>query len=107
MAGTTTLIINRSAGTSTGPVSSSVRVKIAYRSAANDNGLPSAWACPSRSKGTAAPSARAWRCWFCTARADRSEEHTSELQSRGHLVCRLLLEKKKMKGHTRLHQQAT
>src|SRR5215510_16250621 len=35
----------------------------------------------------------------CCARSrgsgDRSEEHTSELQSRGHLVCRLLLEKKK------------
>src|SRR5437870_1077930 len=31
---------------------------------------------------------------WCTAPA-RSEEHTSELQSRGHLVCRLLLEKKK------------
>src|SRR5437870_8032724 len=29
--------------------------------------------------------------------AVRSEEHTSELQSRGHLVCRLLLEKKKKK----------
>src|SRR2546422_2243926 len=29
---------------------------------------------------------------------DRSEEHTSELQSRLHLVCRLLLEKKKMKN---------
>src|SRR2546422_6960433 len=29
--------------------------------------------------------------------ADRSEEHTSELQSRLHLVCRLLLEKKKNK----------
>src|SRR5437660_2414393 len=29
--------------------------------------------------------------------ATRSEEHTSELQSRGHLVCRLLLEKKKKK----------
>src|SRR5439155_25985792 len=28
-------------------------------------------------------------------RGERSEEHTSELQSRGHLVCRLLLEKKK------------
>src|SRR5690625_6530530 len=28
----------------------------------------------------------------------RSEEHTSELQSRGHLVCRLLLEKKKNKN---------
>src|SRR5690625_6139420 len=30
----------------------------------------------------------------------RSEEHTSELQSRGHLVCRLLLEKKKNNTHT-------
>src|SRR2546422_4490509 len=30
-----------------------------------------------------------------TASASRSEEHTSELQSRLHLVCRLLLEKKK------------
>src|SRR5437870_10295365 len=29
---------------------------------------------------------------------DRSEEHTSELQSRGHLVCRLLLEKKNKNG---------
>src|SRR5712675_2497135 len=32
---------------------------------------------------------------FRYARWDRSEEHTSELQSRLHLVCRLLLEKKK------------
>src|SRR5439155_7400744 len=32
-----------------------------------------------------------------TDRPQRSEEHTSELQSRGHLVCRLLLEKKKKK----------
>src|SRR2546422_8613177 len=30
---------------------------------------------------------------------NRSEEHTSELQSRLHLVCRLLLEKKKKKQH--------
>src|SRR2546421_8648976 len=30
-------------------------------------------------------------------RGDRSEEHTSELQSRSDLVCRLLLEKKKQK----------
>src|SRR2546422_5358278 len=46
-----------------------------------------------------------WRSWFCRSRAarraarpwaaSRSEEHTSELQSRLHLVCRLLLEKKK------------
>src|SRR5437870_11743521 len=33
--------------------------------------------------------------WFL-----RSEEHTSELQSRGHLVCRLLLEKKKNTDYT-------
>src|SRR5258705_3185577 len=32
--------------------------------------------------------------------ASRSEEHTSELQSLRHLVCRLLLEKKKNKRHT-------
>src|SRR2546426_9283207 len=31
----------------------------------------------------------------CTPRSDRSEEHTSELQSPCNLVCRLLLEKKK------------
>src|SRR5205814_9450650 len=31
----------------------------------------------------------------------RSEEHTSELQSLRHLVCRLLLEKKKKTGHSR------
>src|SRR2546429_6743169 len=32
---------------------------------------------------------------FCSYSRGRSEEHTSELQSRLHLVCRLLLEKKK------------
>src|SRR5476651_565735 len=36
--------------------------------------------------------ARSW------SRSHRSEEHTSELQSRQYLVCRLLLEKKKKKG---------
>src|SRR2546422_7750650 len=44
---------------------------------------------------------------------ERSEEHTSELQSRLHLVCRLLLEKKKEKPdhipsqRTRLSEHAT
>src|SRR5215813_14124387 len=33
----------------------------------------------------------------CASAGSRSEEHTSELQSRPHLVCRLLLEKKKKK----------
>src|SRR2546425_2951099 len=37
-----------------------------------------------------------------TRRMDRSEEHTSELQSLAYLVCRLLLEKKKKCTH-RLH----
>src|SRR2546422_9125836 len=36
------------------------------------------------------------------ARVPRSEEHTSELQSRLHLVCRLLLEKKKKKKRQNL-----
>src|SRR5476649_889830 len=35
----------------------------------------------------------------CTNRADRSEEHTSELQSHSDLVCRLLLEKKKKQNN--------
>src|SRR5690625_3734970 len=33
---------------------------------------------------------------FAIINRDRSEEHTSELQSRGHLVCRLLLDKKNL-----------
>src|SRR2546422_1461036 len=46
-----------------------------------------------RSVCAADVSAEARRCATC-----RSEEHTSELQSRLHLVCRLLLEKKKKKS---------
>src|SRR5690625_5548100 len=36
-----------------------------------------------------------WLFYFVVYFHIRSEEHTSELQSRGHLVCRLLLDKKK------------
>src|SRR2546429_5353859 len=39
----------------------------------------------------------------CSLRMTRSEEHTSELQSRLHLVCRLLLEKKKKPDHRQTH----
>src|SRR2546426_7326734 len=55
-------------------------------------------------------------CRFCTARMpgnrsraqpspsiERSEEHTSELQSPCNLVCRLLLEKKKKTRYRRMH----
>src|SRR3712207_8427524 len=44
----------------------------------------------SRSRGTSSGSTSA----STGSRPDRSEEHTSELQSRQYLVCRLLLEKK-------------
>src|SRR3712207_8577102 len=37
----------------------------------------------------------------------RSEEHTSELQSRQYLVCRLLLEKKKRQTRKYIHQRST
>src|SRR2546422_3350163 len=40
-----------------------------------------------------------WRITSPAASRLRSEEHTSELQSRLHLVCRLLLEKKKKFNH--------
>src|SRR2546422_5292944 len=38
---------------------------------------------------------------------ERSEEHTSELQSRLHLVCRLLLEKKKKKRQINVQHKET
>src|SRR2546430_9777069 len=47
----------------------------------------------------------------CESDKDRSEEHTSELQSQSNLVCRLLLEKKKKLtifiGRARKHDQST
>src|ERR1039458_10689388 len=49
-------------------------------------------------------------CRFHRGGTRRSEEHTSELQSLRHLVCRLLLEKKKTKKQPRhpvLHSNST
>src|SRR5690625_6672712 len=45
--------------------------------------------------GKAYQSCTPWSTVVSRVECSRSEEHTSELQSRGHLVCRLLLEKKK------------
>src|SRR2546429_6659244 len=42
---------------------------------------------------------------FASSQYHRSEEHTSELQSRLHLVCRLLLEKKKQEPCTTHHRR--
>src|SRR5207253_8880145 len=56
---------------------------------------------PRSQTGPPAPSPALWtRLHRSPAGSCRSEEHTSELQSRGHLVCRLLLEKKKKKNKT-------
>src|SRR5437660_1827303 len=58
---------------------------------------------PKRSRHCASPqreSAPRERPWKPPSHERRrSEEHTSELQSRGHLVCRLLLEKKKKRNN--------
>src|SRR5687768_17964067 len=56
----------------------------------------------SRRRDVPRSSAAALRCLPASSSrsARRSEEHTSELQSRLHLVCRLLLEKKKKKKKT-------
>src|SRR3712207_6871938 len=48
---------------------------------------------PTRSRTGSTPGSSPTRC--CRPTTGRSEEHTSELQSRQYLVCRLLLEKKK------------
>src|SRR3712207_8297695 len=51
---------------------------------------------PNVSQASATDAATIATCWTATPPSDtRSEEHTSELQSRQYLVCRLLLEKKK------------
>src|SRR5215813_14780046 len=46
-------------------------------------------------RSSADPAPPGWALTFVRMFDGRSEEHTSELQSRPHLVCRLLLEKKK------------
>src|SRR5256884_6575136 len=52
--------------------------------------------CPSRRRKSETSSRRRWIAFVGSTSATRSEEHTSELQSRLHLVCRLLLEKTKL-----------
>src|SRR5258708_40118380 len=53
--------------------------------------------CPARWCSPRRPCARPRAAGRAGRRSGRSEEHTSELQSPDHLVCRLLLEKKKKK----------
>src|SRR2546429_1524659 len=66
------------------------------RGASGPRARPAGASCRCRGRPPAPPCRRARRGRRSTPRrASRSEEHTSELQSRLHLVCRLLLEKKK------------
>src|SRR5206468_12133449 len=71
-----------------------------------DRSGPTRCGCVDRAHDGVRELARRWRHWYPSrddgrrpraCRAARSEEHTSELQSRSDLVCRLLLEKKKTK----------
>src|SRR5687768_17777132 len=87
----TTLFRSRTSGKTTKPS----RVTIRPRSAANKNQRTirkQVWA------GLTSNVIRLDQHVGLLIRNQRSEEHTSELQSRLHLVCRLLLEKKKKKN---------
>src|SRR3712207_7501734 len=57
---------------------------------------------PYMEAGAKPRTARRSRRRRCERPSARSEEHTSELQSRQYLVCRLLLEKKKNRSHANL-----
>src|SRR2546422_2418198 len=77
------------------PISKRSRAKRAMASAASARKAPRASG-PGCTAEPARPRAAPRAVWETSlAPPSRSEEHTSELQSRLHLVCRLLLEKKK------------
>src|SRR2546422_1443995 len=82
------------------------RPKLSFPAAAPSSSPANSSAAQAPANSSAAkptPVCRDTTARFC--RKMRSEEHTSELQSRLHLVCRLLLEKKKKtdKEHTTSH----
>src|SRR2546427_9259431 len=66
--------------------------------------LPISPEAPSRERRVLGP---AWAVAHARRRPQRSEEHTSELQSQSNLVCRLLLEKKKKNKETTTIDQRT
>src|SRR2546429_6741366 len=75
------------------PISASRSTVTGWRSARADSSARSSESMPLSVLNLASTSASLRAPKRC--RLNRSEEHTSELQSRLHLVCRLLLEKKK------------
>src|SRR5690625_6528655 len=87
----TTAVVSRSKASTTSATSGRRRRRATARASTEKNGAGIALAVP--------PVRAMTRL--------RSEEHTSELQSRGHLVCRLLLEKKKRIHTQETHRHAT
>src|SRR5438552_8998057 len=71
-----------------------------FRSPPEASALPSAPVAAGRGPGRRWPGAASPRSHSTACERLRSEEHTSELQSPDHLVCRLLLEKKKPRKET-------
>src|SRR5438270_7053632 len=78
----------------------------------SDGELDGSWGCPAgacsryRGPGRALPEAGLLKRGSAGRRAWRSEEHTSELQSQSNLVCRLLLEKKKLDDRSHLSESS-
>src|SRR3989442_8236189 len=77
---------------------SRIRARLGYRIDGTTRGLPDLGAKTARGDLKLADGITAVHVTVIGAEV-RSEEHTSELQSRPHLVCRLLLEKKKNNIH--------
>src|SRR2546429_4550655 len=70
-----------------------------YPALASTSAMPASLSLPR----TCTPAPTSSRNPGSVSSANRSEEHTSELQSRLHLVCRLLLEKKKQRHYVDLN----
>src|SRR5690554_7469425 len=94
------------------PISSPARASLTSKTS-SPNTSPCCSSCRYWSPAPVMPELSQPRLWYGvwlpvmsqspTGESCRSEEHTSELQSRPHLVCRLLLEKKKKKIDIKVH----
>src|SRR5699024_11933800 len=78
-----------------GPLTPLITRRCAFRSSRNQSRVPARRRSPCDSRVRANRHRPCTATAACRSTAPRSEEHTSELQSRFDLVCRLLLEKKR------------
>src|SRR5439155_24256696 len=92
------------------PISTLFPYTTLFRSTMIDMGVSQHNTCNRQTQLACLPHDRLRLAAHASVDQGRSEEHTSELQSRGHLVCRLLLEKKKRaqaKGSREHHEMTT